>query len=114
MKKKFSIFSFVLTMTVLVSMLFQSLHKYEHIANQLLEVHCVHEKKSAVEITHQHHKFHFCGICHHQLGSFTFLPSATFEIQLLELYPNNIDFESKEITAFFKGSLFALRAPPLV
>lgn len=114
MKKKFSIFSLVLTLTVLLSMLFQSVHKYEHIAKQLSEIQCVHEKNSTAEITHQHHNFDFCGICAYKLSSFTFLVFPTFELKSLELYPNNADFDSKEITQFFKGSLFALRAPPAV
>lgn len=114
MKKKFSIFSFVLTMTVLLSMLFQSVHKYEHIAKQLSEIQCVHEKNSKTEITHQHHNFDFCGICAYKLSNFTFLGFPTFELNTLELSTKNVDFEFYEITQFFKGSLFALRAPPLV
>jgi hypothetical protein len=101
-------------MTVLLSMLFHSLHKYEHIANQLSEIHCVHEKYSAAEITHQHHNFDLCGICHYKLSSFTYSFFSPFELKTFELYSNNTDFESIEITQFFKGSLFALRAPPLV
>lgn len=101
-------------MTVLLSMLFQSLHKYEHIAQQLLEVQCVHEKNFAAEITHQHHNFDFCGVCDHKLGGYTFPVFPYFEFNSVELYPNIVEFQSKEITQFFKGSLFALRAPPLV
>jgi hypothetical protein len=114
MKKKFSILSYVLTMTVLLSMLFQSVHKYEHIAKQLSEIQCVHEKNSTTEITHQHHNFDFCGICAYKLSNFTFLGFATFELNTLELSTKNVDFEFYEITQFFTGSLFALRAPPLV
>jgi hypothetical protein len=58
MKKKVSIFSLVLTLTVLFSMLFQSVHKYEHIAQQLSEVQCS-QKNSSTEITHQHHGYDF-------------------------------------------------------
>ena len=101
-------------MTVLLSMLFQSLHKYKHIAQQLSEVQCVHKKNSAAEITHQHHSFDFCGVCDYKLSGFTFPVLPHFELNSLELYLNNTDFKSFEITQFFKGSLFALRAPPLV
>lgn len=114
MKKKFSIFSLVLTMTVLLSMLFQSVHKYEHIAKQLSEIQCVHEKNSSTEITHQHHNYDFCGICAYKVSSFTFLVFPAFELNGITLYSKNVDFESCQITQFFKGSLFALRAPPLV
>jgi hypothetical protein len=114
MKRKFSIYSFLLTMTVLLSMLFQSLHKYEHIAQQLSEIQCVHKKNSVAEITHQHHNFDFCGVCDYKLSGFTFPVLPHFELNSVELYLNNTGFKSFEITQFFKGSLFALRAPPLV
>jgi hypothetical protein len=114
MKNKFSIYSLVLTITVLLSMLFQSVHKYEHIAKQLSEIQCVHQKNSSIEITHQHHNYDFCDICAHKLSSFTFLDFSVFELKGTALYPKNVDFQSSEITQFFKGSLFALRAPPLV
>lgn len=114
MKKKFSICSLVLTLTVLFSMLFQSVHKYEHIAQQLSEVQCVHKKNSSTEITHQHHGYDFCGVCAFKVSSFTFLFLPTFESNTLELPLKNSAFASTEITQFFKGSLFALRAPPLV
>ena len=114
MKKKFSIFSLVLTVAVLFSMLFQSVHKYEHIAQQLSEIQCVHKKSSATEITHQHHSYDFCGVCAYKVSSFTFLFQPSFNLNSFKLYLKNNDFESKEITQFFKGSLFALRGPPLV
>jgi hypothetical protein len=114
MKKKFSIFSFVLTFAVLFSMLFESLHKYEHIAAQLAEVECVHDKASTAEITHQHHHFEFCGVCAHKLSTFTFSFHTAFDLVVLDHYAKTADFESKEITQFFKGSLFALRGPPTV
>jgi hypothetical protein len=114
MKNKFSIFSLMLTITVLLSMLFQSVHKYEHIAQQLSEIQCVHDKNSSTEITHQHHNYDFCGICAYKVSSFTFLVFPVFELNGITLYSKNVDFVSCEITQFFKGSLFALRAPPLV
>lgn len=114
MKKKISIFSFVLTFTVLFSMLFESLHKYEHIAAQLAEIQCVHKKNSTTEITHQHHNFDFCVVCAHKLSTFTFSFNTAFDLVFLDHYSKSTDFRSKEITQFFKGSLFSLRGPPIV
>ena len=114
MKKNFSIFSFLLTMTVLLSMLFQSVHKYEHIAQQLSNIQCVHKKSATAEITHEHHNLDFCAVCDYKLSGFIFPVFLHFETNSVELYLNNADFKSKEITPFFKGSLFALRAPPFV
>ncbi len=113
MKNKFSIVSLVLTVTVLCSMLFQSVHKYEHIATQLAEVHCTHEKKSATEITHHHDGYDFCGICAFKVSSFTFVFSNTITIENFDLVTQKTAVTSPEINSFYKGSLFALRAPPL-
>lgn len=114
MKKKISIFSFVLTFTVLFSMLFESLHKYQHIAAQLAELQCVHKKNSTSEVTHQHHNFDFCVVCAHKLSTFTFSFNTAFDLVFLDNYSESTDFRSKEITRFFKGSLFSLRGPPTV
>lgn len=113
MKNKFSIVSLVLTVTVLCSMLFQSVHKYEHIATQLAEIHCTHEKKSATEITHQHDGYDFCGICDFKVSSFTFLFPSKISIENFDLVTLKTAVTSSEINSFYKGSLFALRAPPL-
>lgn len=95
-------------------MLCQLVHKYEHIVQQLSEVQCVHKKNSTTEITHQHHSYDFCGVCAFKVSSFSFFFLPTFESNTSELPLKNSAFAATVITQFFKGSLFALRAPPLV
>lgn len=113
MKKKFVLQNYFLMVAVLFAMLFQSVHSYEHLAKQLLEKKCTHKYVSSKEITHQHLDFEHCFVCHFSVSSFMVLGISHFEF-LKTTFPLGYSFfRSKEITQFFKGSLFALRAPPI-
>ncbi|CAH0334451.1 hypothetical protein FVB9288_00033 [Flavobacterium sp. CECT 9288] len=114
MKKKLSILRLLFTISVLVSMLFQSLHKYEHIAQQLAHVECVHEKGEGPEITHQHHSFELCAVCDYKLSGFISQDFLSLDTFYFDNFKNTIDAESIVSISYFKGSLFGLRAPPLV
>lgn len=113
MKKKFVIVNTFLAATVLFSMLFQFVHSYEHRAKQLSEKECYHKYTSSQEITHQHHNFDHCFICDFSISSFVASDIHNFEFQKITFPSEYSFFKSKEITQFFKGSLFALRAPPI-
>jgi hypothetical protein len=113
MKKKFVIVNYFLMVAVLFSMLFQSLHSYEHLVKQLSQEICSHKYNSSKEITHQHHNFDRCFVCDFSLSSF-----VSVEIYHLDFKQTNIPsgytfFKSRAIIQFFKGSLFGLRAPPI-
>lgn len=112
MKNKFVILNSILALAVLFSMLFQSVHSYEHVAKQLSEKKCLHKYTSSKEITHQHHDFEHCFVCHFTVSSFVASDISRFEFQKTTIPPGYTFFKSREITQFFKGSLFALRAPP--
>ena len=112
MKKKFVILNSFLMFAVLFAMLFQSVHSYEHIAKQLSEKNCLHKYTSSKEITHQHHDFDHCFVCHFTVSSFVGSEISRFEFKKITIPSGYSFFKSKEITQFFKGSLFALRAPP--
>ena len=113
MKKKFVILNSFLMFAVLFSMLFQYVHSYEHMAKQLSEKECHHKYTSSHEITHQHHDAEHCFVCHFSVSSFVASDIHHFEFQKTTFYSGYSFFKSKEITQFFKGSLFALRAPPI-
>ncbi len=98
--------------TVLFSMLFQSIHSYEHLAKQLSEKKCHHKYVSNQEITHQHHYLDHCYVCNFTLSNFISSDFSSFEFKKTNISLGNSFFQSREITQFFKGSLFALRAPP--
>ena len=99
-------------MAVLFSILFQYVHSYEHLAKQLSEKKCSHKNISSHEITHQHQNFDHCFVCDFTIS--TFIPSdiSNFEFKKIIIPSGYSFFNSREITQFFKGSLFALRAPP--
>lgn len=115
MKKRFAILSSFLMITVLFSMLFQSFHTYEHLAKQLSQKQCQHKHNAAThtEITHQHHNFDHCFVCEFTLNSFIASEISSFEFKKITIPSGYTFFKSKAITRFFKGSLFALRAPPI-
>lgn len=114
MKKKFSIVNLVLMIAVLFSILGQSVHSYEHIVNQFSEKKCEHKQVSAAEVTHEHHTYDSCYLCSFIVSSFVSSDVKYFELYDLVANKSNTAAISKETTQFFKGSLFALRAPPLV
>jgi spore maturation protein CgeB len=112
MKKKLVILNYFLMFTVLFSMLFQSMHSYEHLAKQFSEKKCHHKYISNQEITHHHHNLDHCFVCNFALSNFIASDFSSFEFKKVVISSGYSFFKSGEITQFFKGSLFALRAPP--
>jgi hypothetical protein len=112
-KNKFAIINFCLSTVVLVSILFQSVHSYEHIYEQLTSEKCDHEQHLTEEITHDHHGFDHCFACEFTFSNFTKTEFFSFTF----LKNQNIfkpEFAiSPSKTTFFCGSLFFLRGPPL-
>ena len=100
-------------LTVLFAMLFQSAHSYEHLAKQLSEKKCYHNYNSRQEITHQHISFEHCFVCDFTLSTFISSDISNFEFKKIIIPSGYSFFNSRGITQFFKGSLFALRAPPI-
>lgn len=113
MKKRFPILNSFLALAVLFAMLFQSVHSYEHLAQQLSEKECHHKYTSKQEITHQHHNFDHCFVCDFKMSNFVSSDILYFQFQNTIILSGYTFLESREITQFFKGSLFALRAPPI-
>ncbi|CAM2748773.1 hypothetical protein SAMN02745938_11147 [Flavobacterium psychrophilum DSM 3660] len=112
MNKKFVVINSLLAMVVLFSILFQSVHSYEHLAKQISQKHCHHKPTSGSQITHQHHNFDHCFICNFTLGGFVCSGVSCFQFIKKIIFTRYSFLYSREITNFFKGSLFALRAPP--
>jgi hypothetical protein len=113
MKKKFVIINALMGLVVLSAILFQSIHSLEHLAKQFSEKTCHHKYVNhKFELNHSHHDWEKCFAC-----EFTFSSYFSTEIQTFAFNKTSISTKysisySKEITQFFKGSLFALRAPP--
>lgn len=112
MKKKFVIINSLLSMMLLFAIVFQSVHSFEHLAQQLTEKKCEHKLVSNHEITHQHHSFDHCFICDFSISNYISNDFLSYNFNK-NIISSKISFSnSKEITQFFRGSLFALRAPP--
>ncbi|MFB9080800.1 hypothetical protein ACFFLS_21895 [Flavobacterium procerum] len=113
MKKKIIIINFLMSVMVLSAMLFQTIHSYEHILKQLTEQSCHHHtSENKQEITHSHDTDSQCHICHFTFS--TYIPN-TFKAVVFQKTVTNVRAVfsyCKTVSTFFKGSLFALRAPP--
>jgi hypothetical protein len=113
MKKRNAFLSLFFGTIVLAALLLQSIHAIHHIDASFKEKKCHHiYAKNKTEITHSHHNFEHCFVC-----EFTFSHSITadfysFQYKKSTFLTSYSYSYSKEITPFFKGSLFALRAPP--
>ncbi len=113
MKKKFLLINLLMSLTVLLSMLFQTIHSYEHFCKEITEKHCDHSySKNQTEITHSHSTENNCPICHFTFS--TYIPNSITLISFhkLSIETKFVFFYSKDKSTYFKGSLFALRAPP--
>lgn len=115
MKNKNVTVSLLFGLTLLFAIVIQSLHSFHHIEEVLVEKKCLHKSvKNKADIIHGHHKIEHCFVC-----EFTFNTSIkndfyNFNFKKVSITFLNHSLFSKEITLFFKGSLFGLRAPPIV
>jgi len=116
MKKKFKIINLLLPLIVIFAILFPAIHSYEHIQNH----HAAHKttlkypNSDKKEFKAHDHANEECAICH-----FKFSPVTSFSFEYFDFYKNTSEtpyvyFYFKTYSNFFKGSLFALRAPPAI
>lgn len=112
MKKKLVIVNLSLVMAVLFSILFQSLHSYEHLAKQFAEKQCHHKYNiGKTEFTHHHTDFDHCFVCEFTLSNFISPDSFTFKLQT-EQQEIPYFFHTTEASEYFSGSSYSLRGPP--
>lgn len=111
MKRKFAIFNLVLMAVVLLATAYQSFHAFSH--QHARHAHELKEKGKHFSGAAHSHEDDDCHVCDFHFDYFT----APQEF-CLRLYfpfkPIPYSFSSIEGTANFAGSLFALRAPPVV
>lgn len=115
MKKKFKIINLLMPLVVVFAILFPVVHSYEHIqAHDNSHKHSYQYSEGKTELSAHNHSSEECAICH-----FKFTPVSTFSFVSFEIFINNsitsyVSYYFKTYSNFFKGSLFALRAPPTV
>lgn len=113
MKKKQLLISISLAVTVLFAILLQSFHTYGHFVKQFLQTECHHKYNGTnPEITHQHHNFDDCKVCHFTFGSY--ISPIEFANKLNTNYAALPYFlESGDAIISFSGSLYSHRGPPV-
>lgn len=115
MKKKLKFINLLMPMIVLFAILFPAVHSYEHIHAHnatVLQTTKQHSTNKSEFKLHNHSDQ--CAICH-----FKFAPVSTFSFVYFDFYKSNslipfVSFYFKSYSYFFKGALFALRAPPAI
>ena len=113
MKRTHSIGSFLFGLIVLAAILLQSVHSFQHLEKALTEKHCYHKYAlNKTEISHAHNDFEYCFTCEFTFSNTLKSDFFTFNFKKVEISTSYTYFFSKEIVNHFKGSLFALRAPP--
>ncbi|MCV9934083.1 hypothetical protein OIU80_17515 [Flavobacterium sp. LS1R47] len=115
MKKKFKIINLLMPLIVVFAILFPAIHSYEHIqSHDVTHKSTSHLNSAKTELITHNHSSEECAICH-----FKFTPVSTFTFMSFEFYKkcsitSSVSFYYKSYSSFFKGALFALRAPPTI
>ena len=112
MKQKIAILNFVLMLSVILAVSYQSLHTLCH--------HTTHEKYSDISNLNQEHekvsssleKEH-CAVCDFKFASFLSPKMFTYSFYF-PFKESPYSFSVKEALSFFCGSLFSLRGPPFL
>ncbi len=100
-------------LVVLLAILIQSIDAMSHLEKQFSEKHCYHNyHHHKTEINHAHEDFEHCFTCEFTFSTFISPSKITITLQKVDVVTQYSPYYSKEVTQFFRGSLFALRAPP--
>src|SRR6476620_7970595 len=111
--KKHSVIQFLLSFAVLFAILYPSLDALGHLEKELTETRCDHKyAQGKNEINHSHHELEKCFACEFTFSQFINTAIFSFGYQKPIMHSGYTISRSKEITQFFRGSLFAHRGPP--
>jgi hypothetical protein len=113
MKNK-KLISKLLLFSLVASFLLQTGHSYEHLFFEPIKEICKHENKdhSKKQITHAHELVEQCKVCSFSVSSFMENSFDVFALADFVGKPIYSTFKNDQNIPFYKGSLFALRAPP--
>lgn len=99
-------------LTVLFSILFQSVHSYEHFLDQETVFVSNSNDYGSTKIQTLDHNHEKCFVCEFTLSSFIATEFATFKPQYISEAFAQITFSATETPEAFSGSLFSHRGPP--
>lgn len=100
-------------LTVLFSILFQSVHSYEHILHQETTFVSHSDDDGSTKVRALDHDHEKCFVCEFTLSSFIATEFTTFQPQFSHRVFTQFSFPVTEAPSFFSGSLFSLRGPPV-
>jgi len=113
MKKSVSI-QFLLGLAVLFAILYPSLDGLGHLEKEMSVAHCEHKYAGGQnEINHSHHDLEKCFSCEFTVSQFVNADIFSIGCKTPRIHSGYSISRSKEITQFFRGSLFAHRGPPV-
>jgi len=113
MKRKLHILNALMGLVVLFAILIQSIDAIGHLEQQFSAKHCHHSyNHNQAEVGHAHEGFDHCFVCEFAFSSFISTPTTVVTPPKTAIITKYSFSYSREITQFFRGSLFALRAPP--
>lgn len=113
MKQKFAIINFVLSVTVLFSVLFQSIHSYVHHSQTAIEEIIIQKKsENKSEITNAHSITLHCAACDFHFSCFTSAEYYVYRFCKTIVVKSLTSAVTVQHSPFFIGSLFSLRGPP--
>jgi len=99
---------------VLFAILFQSFDAMTHLEKQFSAKHCHHKyNHNHTEVSHAHEGFDHCFTCEFTFSNFITPSKTSFSFSKIQVATQYTSHYSREITQAFRGSLFALRAPPV-
>jgi hypothetical protein len=113
MKSKYALISMFFGLAIVLAITLQSVHSYDHITRAFSEKQCHHKyAANKTEIGHSHHDSDHCFACEFTFSNSIKSDAFSFNCTKITIFKKYTFFYSKEITQSFRGSLFALRAPP--
>jgi hypothetical protein len=112
MKKKLLIINVFLLIAVSFSILFQSVHSYEHLVKQLSEKQCHHKyNHHKTEVSHSHHDYDNCFVCKYSFSNYISTEFFSFSFRNVVKH-NSYSFAKTKNPVVFSGKQLALRGPP--
>lgn len=112
MKKKFVLINLSLMLTVLFSILFQSVHSYEHFLDQETAFVGNSNDDGSTKIQTLDHNHEKCFVCEFTLSNFIATEFTTFLPKISYRAFAQVSFPATEVPTFFSGTLLSLRGPP--
>lgn len=114
MKRKWVIVNFCLMCAVLLAMLLQSMHSYEHVIKELDEEQC-HKKHVEIgtQVKHKHPTLDHCFSCEFTFNSFTLIDSKPLLFIKNKTFFRTSFFYLDNSNTYYNGISYSLRGPPI-